>query len=122
MKFEDYGLSIISDFEIRILRENEDDMDLLIPINHRALNLVFCELPDYLKHRFQVNNIYGILIRIAKHLNNDATIHILRNIDLDSSFLNFEICYDNHLLNIKDCTSFIELIIDKRKECPDCSL
>ncbi len=122
MKFEDYGLSVISDFEIRVLRENENDMDLLIPIKHRPVNLILGELPDYLNNRFQFNSIYGILMRIAKYQNNYATVHILRNIDLNSSFLNFEICYENHLLKLIDCTSSIELIIENRKERQDCSL
>lgn len=117
MKFEDYGLFIISDFEIRVLREDENDIDFLIPINNRPINLIFCELPDYLNNRFQLNSSYGVLIRMAKYQNNQATIHTLKNIDLNSSFLNFEISYTNHLLKLKDCTSFIEFVIEKRKEC-----
>lgn len=122
MNFNNHGLSVISDFEIRVLREDQDDVDLLIPINHRSLNLFFCTMPNYLNNRFQFNRIYGILIRIAKYQNNYATIHILRNIDLNSSFLNFEFSYDNHLLKLIDCASSIDLMIEKRKEYQDCSL
>lgn len=115
MKFEDYSLSLISDFEIRVLREDEDDVDLLVPINHRPINIVFCDMPDYFNDRFQLNSIYGILIRITKYQNNRATIHILKNIDLNSSFINFEICYDHHLFKLIDHTSSIEFVIENRK-------
>lgn len=113
MKFKDYGLFIISDFEIRTLREDEEDIDFLIPLNNRPLNLIFCNMPDYLDKRFQfTGSVYGILIRISKFQSNQATIHILKNIDLNSSFLNFEICYDSLLFKVIDCVSFVELVIE----------
>ncbi len=99
--YKNYNLNLISDFEIRTIYEDENDIDLFIPINNRTLNIYFENLPKYLDDRFQLNEVKNILIRLSKIENNNlSTIHFLRNIDLKSSILNFIINYENIKINI----------------------
>lgn len=104
--YNNYNLKLISDYPIRIVYEDELDLDLIIELNRRPLNLYLPELPAYfLKNRLQLNKIKSIIIRISKdYLNNTCTIHFLDNIDLYSSVLNFEILYKEKIIEIKNDT------------------
>lgn len=114
MTYDNYNLSIISDFEIRNVREDNEDVDLLIPINNRSLNILFKDMPDYIHDKFQFPSVYGVMIRISKAKdNNIATLHILRNIDLYSSSVNFELEYEALTFNFMDCTLYCELTFEK---------
>lgn len=101
-KYKNYGLSLKNDFELRVIYEDENDIDLFIPIGNRTLNIYFDDLPEYLNQRFQLNDVENILLRLSKlEKNTLSTIHFLRSIDLKSSTLNFVIDYKNLDIEIK---------------------
>ncbi|NLV77469.1 MAG: hypothetical protein GX023_10945 [Tissierellia bacterium] len=101
--YEKEKLIIKSDFEIRTLMEQNSDVDLFIPTNFRTLNLYLEDLPDYIDSRIQLTEVKNIVLRFSTEENNDyCTIHFLRNIDLQSSMLNFVINYKDHYIVLKD--------------------
>lgn len=61
IEYRNDNLLILSDFEIRILREEGNDIDLFIPLNYRTLNVYLEDLPDYLDNRIQFTEIKKIL-------------------------------------------------------------
>ncbi len=109
MIYEKNNLKINSDFEIRILREENDDIDILIPIDKRTINLYMNNLPQYVKSRFQFPAVKTIIIRSCKlKENNICTIHFLRNIDLHSSMVNFELDYNNKIIIISKKEGYVD--------------
>lgn len=94
-------LQIISDFEVRTIMEEGTDIDLIIPIDLRTLNLHIEEMPDYMDSRFQLNKVRNIIIRFSTEENNYyCTVHFLENIDLQSATINFVFNYKNHYIKI----------------------
>ncbi|WP_053957029.1 hypothetical protein [Inediibacterium massiliense] len=114
MLYTNGNFHIESDFEIRVLREVGEDVDLLIPIEDRTLNLYMDHLPDYLSKKIQFPMIKNILIRFCTLKNNPiCTIHFLRSIDIQSAIVNFEMDYSHHFLHIKNKEYSVELIFKK---------
>lgn len=107
---------IDSDFDIRVVREEGTDIDLFIPIDNRTINLYLNNCPDYIHSRLQFPMVRNIIVRFSvSDENNIATIHFLKSIDLQSSLINFEIDYENHMIEIKDKKFFVEIHIDTKK-------
>lgn len=103
MYLRQYGFNLMSDFDIGVLREDEEDIDLIIPLDYRTLDLYFEDMPSYINNRIQCSMIKNIVIRLSKMSTNFlCTIHFLRNIDLHSSVINFEIEYKNKRIEIED--------------------
>lgn len=97
------NLKIESDFEIRILREEGDDIDLFIPLEYRTVNLYLADLPAYLDDRIQFTEIRNVIIRFSTEKDNDyCTIHFLDSIDLHSAVANLVINYKDHYISIKN--------------------
>lgn len=103
MDFRQYGFNLISDFDVRVLREDEIDIDIIIPLDFKTLDLQFDNMPNYIGNRIQCSMIKNVVIRLSKLEDNTlCTIHFLRNIDLHSSVLNFEIDYKCKKVYIED--------------------
>lgn len=116
MKFEKSNLLIESDFEIRMVREENEDVDILIPLENRTLNLYFDDIPKYVKSRLQFPMIKNIIIRFSNsNDNNILTVHLLRNIDFQSSVANFEIDYTNFMFKVKRKEYSVEMWIKIKK-------
>ncbi len=112
MTYNNYNLNIQSDIEIRVVHEDQWDMDLLVPIDYRTLRLSSTLQNKGLFEGIQFPSVYGVLIRIAKSKdNNCATIHVLRNIDLNSSVANFELNYEHLTLSLNEYDLFCNLAI-----------
>lgn len=112
MILNENNFSLNCDFEIRTIREDEKDKDIIISLNRRTVNLYFNDLPKYIKSRIQLLDVQNIIIRYSKdEFNNICTIHILRNIDLHSSIMNFEIDYTNFKLEIKNKEYYVDFRI-----------
>ncbi|QEK12450.1 hypothetical protein FQB35_08705 [Crassaminicella thermophila] len=110
MKYKKGNFCIEHDFEIRTVREDKYDIDLFIPIEDRTLNLYLDHEIDYLDTRLQFSMVKGIIIRfctLGEH--NTCTIHLLRNIDIHSAIVNFEMDYSKHFIVIKDKKYFVEM-------------
>ncbi len=115
MLYKKSNLYIDSDLEIRTIREDGIDIDILIPVENRTLNLYLDNLPDYIKSRFQFSMVKNMIIRFCTlNDNNTCTIHLLRSIDLHSSVLNLEIDYTNHYFEIKDNNYYLDIYVKKK--------
>lgn len=111
-------LYIDSDFEIRVVREDGNDIDLFIPIGDRTLNLYLGDVIEALNSRMQFSIVKNLIFRFSiDSENNTSTIHMLRSIDLHSSVVNFEIDYSNHEIEIKDKEYFVEMRIKDKQNC-----
>ncbi|WP_432661836.1 hypothetical protein R9X47_14820 [Wukongibacter baidiensis] len=118
MVYDKNNFYLDSDFEIRIIREDENDIDLFIPIGNRTLNLHFDDTIDCLNSRMQFSIVRNLVFRLStKPDNNTLTIHMLGSIDLHSSVVNFEIDYSDYSIDISDKEYFVEMRIEKKKNC-----
>lgn len=109
------NLLIISDFEIRPLREEGPDIDLFIPIDYRTLNLNMEDMPDYIYDRIQLLGIRSLLIRHSIEGDNSfSTIHFLRNVDLKSAVMNFIFNCKDHFIQLIDQESSMEMIMTQK--------
>jgi len=102
MIFERGNFYLESDFLVRIIREADDDLDIIIPVEDRTLNLYLKDSPDYLKSRIQFPLVKNIIIRFCILAeSNTCTVHLLRNIDIHSSIVNFELDYSKNFIEVK---------------------
>lgn len=88
------------DFEYRIIREEDDDLDIYVDVNYRCLDIELGE-NNFFNSRIQFPFVRSVLLRINKNLDT-ITVHLMRDIDLFSAFANFEVNYDNCIINIKN--------------------
>lgn len=106
-----------SDFEIReIRREDENgDVDLFIPIGHRTVNLFIPFIDEDKMSRIQLCEVKNIVVRFNTKIgNNKCSVHFLRNIDLLSHLLNFELDYKNYEIVIKQERYSVSFIVTEK--------
>ena len=94
------NLCLDSDFDFRVIREEDNDIDLFIDINYRSLDIDTNE-NGFFNSRIQFPYVRSLILRINKEAN-VMTVHLMRDIDLFSAFANFEVNYDNCVINIKN--------------------
>lgn len=117
MNNKEQALQIYSDYPARILREDQEtgDIDLFIDLSNRSINLKLIALEALGISRIQLPQVRGILIRYCKKASNEkATIHFLRNIDLHSHILNFEMNICDWNIFIKDTEDAVEFILKNK--------
>jgi len=115
-KYENGRLIIYSDIEIRKLREENNDIDLLIPLDLRTLNLHINNMPKYIEDRFQFNEVRNIIIRFTTNKDdNICTIHLLNSIDIHSGIVNFTMNYDRHCIRIINSDFSVEIFLEELK-------
>lgn len=103
INYNNYGVRLESDFDIRPIYEDGVDLDLFIPLNDRPLNLFMEGLPAYLDGRIQLKSVGNLIFRLAKdEKNTRATLHFLKNIDIQSSIINLELDYREILISIRE--------------------
>ncbi len=116
MRYKYRKFTIISEFEIRVLREEGPDVDLFIPLDHRTLNLHIEGLPEYINGRIQFPEVRNVIVRFTKLENKEfCTIHLLDSIDLQSAIANFEMNYRKHYIKLAKEEYSVEMYL-KRKE------
>lgn len=93
-------LYLDTDFDFRVLREEDNDIDLFVDLNYRSLDIDTNE-NSFFNSRIQFPYVRSLILRINKE-SNIMTIHLMRDIDLFSAFANFEINYYNCVINIKN--------------------
>ena len=93
-------LCLDTDFNFRVIREEDNDIDLLIDINYRSLD-IDTNGDSFFNSRIQFPYVRSLILRINKE-SNIMTVHLMRDIDLFSAFANFEVNYDNCIINIKN--------------------
>lgn len=94
------NLNLDIDFDYRIIREENNDIDLFIDINYRSLD-IDTDNNGFFSSRVQFPFVRSLILRINKE-SNIMTVHLMRDIDLFSAFANFEVNYDNCVINIKN--------------------
>ena len=94
------NLNLDIDFDYRIIREENNDIDLFIDINYRSLD-IDTDNNGFFNSRVQFPYVRSLILRINKE-SNIMTVHLMRDIDLFSAFANFEVNYDNCVINIKN--------------------
>lgn len=105
---------LISDFEIRQIRQEDEngDVDLFIPIGCRTVNLFIPFIDEDKMSRIQLCEVKNIVIRFnTKGGNNRCSIHFLKNIDLLSHLLNFELNYENYEIIIRQKKYSVSFIV-----------
>ena len=104
-------INLDCDFEYRIIREENDDLDIYVDVNYRCLDI---ELGDnsFFNSRIQFPYVRSIILRINKNMET-ITIHLMRDIDLFSAFANFELDLSDHILSIKN--EYEKVILSKIK-------
>ncbi len=105
------SLNLDTDFEYRVIREDENDIDLFIDINYRSVD-INCDKDSLFASRLQFPFVRSIILRLNK-LNNILTVHFMRDIDLFSAFANFEIDCNNSYINIKNKNEKVVFSKDK---------
>lgn len=93
-------LTLDSDFEFRVIRESDDDIDIFIDINYRSLDIDASDSRMF-SSRIQFPFVRALILRIDK-TGNVMTVHMLRNIDLLSAFANFEVDFSYSTIAIKN--------------------
>lgn len=97
--FMEFGnFYVNSDFDLRIVKEDDEGVDLFVDLNYRTLE-IDDEYSDFFNSRIQFPLVRGLIIKLDP-VECLATIHLLRDIDLFSAFANFEIDCFNRLLSI----------------------
>ncbi|MBT2157390.1 hypothetical protein KK424_15620 [Clostridioides difficile] len=94
------NLNLNLDFDYRIIREENDDVDIFIDINYRSLD-IDTDGSNLFNSRIQFPFVRALILRLNKN-NQCMTIHLLRDIDLFSAFANFEVDYTDSIINIKN--------------------
>ena len=94
------NLNLDIDFDYRIIREENNDIDLFIDVNYRSLD-IDTDNNGFFNSRVQFPFVRSLILRINKE-SNIMTVHLMRDIDLFSAFANFEVNYDNCIINIKN--------------------
>ena len=93
-------LCLDTDFDFRVIREEDSDIDLFIDINYRSVD-IDTNKDSFFSSRIQFPYVRSLILRINKE-SNMMTVHLMRDIDLFSAFANFEFNYQNHTFNIKN--------------------
>lgn len=116
MFYENSNLSIQSDFPIRTIDQGHGDLDLIIPLDSRVVNLFLPDLPSYIKERLQFTEVSSIMFRFNTDPgNNLTTIHLLRSIDMSTPLVNFILDYSSLTFQIRDCESYIDFLVSENK-------
>ena len=102
-------INLDCDFEYRIIREEDDDLDIYVDVKYRCLDIELGE-NNFFNSRIQFPFVRSVLLRINKNLDT-ITVHLMRDIDLFSAFANFELDLSNQILCIKN--QYEKVIISK---------
>lgn len=94
------NLNLDTDFDYRIIREEDDDLDLFIDLNYRSLDIDSYG-SSLFSSRIQFPFVRSLILRLNKQ-GHTMTVHLMRDIDLFSAFANFEIDYKDSIINIKN--------------------
>ena len=112
MNYEKSNLKIVSNFEVKEINKDEHNIDLIIKVEKRCVNLYFEDLPRYIKPRMQFPAVKSILIRFCvKEDNNICTVHFLRDSGIHSTMANFEIDYSSAVIEVINQEFFVDIKI-----------
>ncbi len=93
-------LNLDTEFEYRVIREENNDIDLFVDLNYRTLD-IDCVDNKFFNSRIQFPFVRALILRFNKE-ESIMTIHLMRDIDLFSAFANFEVDYKDSIISIKN--------------------
>lgn len=112
MNYEKSNLKIVSDFEIKEINKDEYNIDLIINVEQRCVNLYFDNLPSYIKSRIQFPTVKSVFIRFCvKDNNNICTLHFLSDSGIHSTMANFEVDYSGVVIEATNQEFFVDIKI-----------
>jgi len=112
MIYEKSNFKIVSDFKIMEIQKDEYNIDLIIPLEYRCVNLYFDNLPKYINSRVQFPKVKSILIRFCIiEDNNICTVHFLSDSGIHSTMANFEIDYIETYIEVIQSEFFVDMKI-----------
>ncbi len=110
MIYEKSNLKIISDFQIREIKKDEHNLDLIIPVDNRCVNMYLHNTPKYILSRVQFPVVKSILVRFCTiEDNNVCTIHFLSDSGFHSTMANFEMDYSETYIEVRDNEFSVEM-------------
>jgi hypothetical protein len=110
MVYEKTELKIDSDFKVREILKDDYNIDLIIQLEDRCLNLYFAEFPKCINSRVQFPSVKSILIRFCTiEDNNICTIHFLSDSGIYSTIANFEMDYSDTYIEVKEREFFVDM-------------
>lgn len=115
--YEKGSFILQSDFEIREIRQEDinGDVDIFIPIEYRTVNLFLPFIQEEKMSRIQLSEVKSIVIRFNTDKNNNrCSIHFLKNVDLLSHLLNFELNYEEYVIAIRQEEYSISFMLIKK--------
>ncbi len=112
MIYSNSNLNIESDFPIRTIDQGNNDLDLIIPLDNRVLNLSIKTTDPKFPQTFQFTQVSSIIIRYNTNpMNNTCTIHFLRDLDMITALVNFELSYKDLYFRIIKELAHVDFII-----------
>lgn len=117
MIYEKSNFKIASDFKVREIQKDEYNLDLIIPIENRCVNVYLHNAPKYIVSRVQFPSVKSILVRFCIiEDNNICTVHFLSDSGIHSTMANFEMDYSGTYIEIRDCEFFVDMkVVEEEK-------
>lgn len=114
MIFDKYDFYLDTDFPVRILRENDLEIDLIIDLDQRVLNLKGIE-SEIISERIQFSTVRHVVIRLAKNSDEKiGTFLIMRSTDLSQPLASFTLNYSKHKTFLKEANYQLDLFWVKK--------
>lgn len=116
MLYKKSNLNIVSDFVIKEIQKDEYNVDLIIRVEYRCVNLYFDNFPKCINSRIQFPSVKSILIRFCTiEDNNTCTIHFLSDSGIHSTIANFEMDYNETYIEVKDKEFSVDVKLGAKK-------
>ena len=110
MIYEKNDFIIKSDFEVKEIQKEKYNIDLIIDVEYRCVNMYFNNFTKLINSRVQFPSVKSILIRFCTIKgNNICTIHFLSDSGIHSSMANFEIDYSETYFEVLKKDFFVSL-------------
>jgi len=110
MIYEKSNLKVISDLNVKEIQKDEYNVDLIIQVDNRCVNLYFGRIPKIINSRLQFPSVKSIFIRFCTIKdNNICTIHFLGDSGMHSTIANFEMDYSETYFTIMNKEFFVDM-------------
>lgn len=116
MIYEKDNFKIKSDFKIKEIQKDKYNVDLIIDVEYRCVNIYFNNFNKLIDSRVQFPLVKSILIRFCNiKENNICTIHLLSDSAIHSAMANFEIDYSKICLEVCRKDFFASLTMNEEE-------
>ncbi|MBU3158873.1 hypothetical protein KPL37_03720 [Clostridium frigoris] len=117
MIYEKNNFKINSDFKLKEIQKDKYNVDLIIDVEYRCVNIYFNNFTKLVNYRVQFPLVKSILVRFCNvNENNICTIHLLSDSGIYSSMANFEIDYSKIYLEVCRKDFFVSLTMNDEED------